>query len=99
MKKIILLFILAFAAFPGETLELKPAPITVTLTFDSADLAIVMPELCDWASLPRSNANAKQAIIIFIKQVHADAQIKAAQRTVQTTIDAAGTSANTLIIN
>lgn len=99
MKKLIIVFVLVLITFSGETLELNPAPITVSLVFDSADLAIVMPELCDWASLPRSNANAKQAIIIFIKQVHADAQIKAAQRTVQTTIDAAGTSANTLIIN
>lgn len=74
------------------------ANVNITLTLDSADLAVIVPELCNWANLPSSNANAKQAIINFVKNIHRDAQMRAATLSVKTTIDTAGNNADAVLI-
>lgn len=74
------------------------ATTAITLNIDNADLPTLVPELCNWAGLAVSNANAKQAIAIFLKKVHAEAQRKAAQAAAQATIDQAETIASNIVI-
>lgn len=74
------------------------ATTAITLNVDNADLPTLVPELCNWAGLATSNANAKQAIAIFVRKVHVEAQRKAAQVTAQATIDQAEATANAIVI-
>lgn len=46
------------------------ATTTVNFVFQDADLAAIIPILCQAWGLPVSNANAKQAIILYLKDLY-----------------------------
>lgn len=70
----------------------------ITLNVDVNDLPNIVTELCNWAGLAPSNANAKQALINFVKQVHVAAALTASQLSVQSTINTATSTAGAIII-
>lgn len=74
------------------------ATTSITLNIDNVDLPTLRDELCNWAGLAPSNANAKQAIVIFIKKVHTDAARLAAQIQANAELAAAEATANAITI-
>lgn len=56
---------------------------SITLTISDAQLARVVAALCDTAGLPRSNANARTALVNLVKQTVRNAERAAALRAAQ----------------